>query len=144
MSVKADSMSFALENKHKQSRENIEKTNNNLGKAKKPWENQKTKEPNNKKQTKTNNSQLLLAGPPLSSRLPQNCFFGVFCSFFFFGCPKVFWLFLGCYWFSPGFLFFWFSYLGQSVFLLFPSTFKVCEPKSHLKAYVLCSYNESV
>ena len=38
-------------------------TNNNLGKANKPWENQKNKkhkEPTNKK----NNSQRLLAGPP--------------------------------------------------------------------------------
>ena len=49
VSVKAAPMSFALENKHKQSRENIEKTNNNLGTANKPWENKKTKEPKKKR-----------------------------------------------------------------------------------------------
>ena len=66
----------------KKSRESIEKQKNIENKQKnvfkkqnknKTWENQKKK------------SQRLLAGPPLSSRLPQNCFF------FF---PVIFRLFL--------------------------------------------------
>ena len=82
-------MSFALENKHKQSRENIEETNNNLGRANKPWENKKTK---TKEQTKTNKTILRDSWlePPLSSRLPQNCFFFclfvLLCLFVFFVC----------------------------------------------------------
>ena len=117
-------MSCALENKHKQSRENIEKINNNLGKAKKPWENQK-------KRTKKH-----------SSRLPH-IFFGLFLVLLFF-------------WFSQVFLAFPRLLLVFSMFLVFFSLFRsicvitisfnlqVCEPKSHLKAYVICSYNESV
>ena len=83
-------MSFALENKHKQSRENIEKTNNNLGKAHKPWENQKTKKQKNQKQQFSET----LGWTPLSSRLHQNCVFCVFfwggsfvCCFDVFGIP---------------------------------------------------------
>ena len=120
-------MSFALENKHKQSRENIDKTNNNLGQAKKPWENQK--------KTILRDSWL---DPPLSSRLPPNCSF-CFPKLFF-----VFLLFLGCYWFSQGF-FVVLVFLFRSICVLTISfNLQVCEPKSHLKAYVLCSYNESV
>ena len=78
VSVKAASMSFALENKHKQSRENIEKTNNNLGKANKPWENKK------QKTKKKNNSQRLLAGhPPFPQDFTRIVCFG---SFVFFKC----------------------------------------------------------
>ena len=77
VSVKAAPMSFALENKHKQSRENIEKTNNNLGTANKPWENKKQKNQKKKGQF----SETLGWTPPLSSRLPQNCLFWFFCFF---------------------------------------------------------------
>ena len=52
-------MPFALENKHKQSRENIDKTNNNLGKAKKPWENFQKNTKQNKQTNKNQFSETL-------------------------------------------------------------------------------------
>ena len=61
--------------------EKIEKTNNNLGKAKKPWENQQEQNKQTKIKPILRDSWL---DPPLSSRLPQNCcfFFLVFPRFF--------------------------------------------------------------
>ena len=103
-------MSFALENKHKQSRENIEKTNNNLGKAKKPWETQKNKR-----------TKRPMAGPPPFLKTSPELFFLVllfFVSqgfFVFLAFPRLLLVFSRC---------FVFSYLGQSVSLLFRSTFK--------------------
>ena len=58
-------MSFALENKHKQSRENREKTNNNLGKAKK---------------TKKKQFWGSLEEKGVQPRVSENCFF---CFFWF-------------------------------------------------------------
>ena len=144
VSVKAASMSISLENKHKQSRENIEKTKNTLkthkkrkninhNKQQKHLETTKknTKTKNIKKTNKTN-SQRLLAGPPPFLKTSPECFFVVF-----------FWRFVGCYWFSQGFCFLVFLFRSICV-LTISFNLQVCEPKSHLKTYVLCPYNESV
>ena len=79
-------MSFALENKHKQSRENIEKTNNNLGKAKKPWENQKKK---NKRTQQTNKTILRDSwlDPPFPQDFPRSVLLVV--SFFGLAFPRL-------------------------------------------------------
>ena len=95
-------MSFALENKHKQSRENIKKTKN--------IESQTI----NKNPPKKKNLRDSWLDPPLSSRLPQNWFFGFSHMFFVFG------FLLSCYWFSQGFLFFPTLLCGVLVFFAAP------------------------
>ena len=109
------------------------KANKKQQKTKKPQQTYKHLKTIGKKQKF---SETLGWTPPFLKTSPEL----VFLFFWFSQVFLFFWRFLGCYWFSQGF-----SYLGQPVFLLFRSTFKyICEPKSHPKTYVICSYNESV